>query len=1699
MFENIKIYLQKKIVMIVFNCKSGSFKKIEGKMELLRFREIRERVREIVDIIDALNNKTIQLTEEQADQIEAECSKLLDEIHNSNLSNIPFEEFRGFYDIGFDFSATGANIDFDLIDISHNEFNLRYQGCTVRNVDLSKVENARLDDQSFDSDVIEANPEYFAPQKITDPVARDRYYRGWLNLSDLQTYDLKDIDPSRVERGLRTLIDAIGMDKAFDLDGEIVNLVEYKFTLNVSSNKLTPDSSIEEIEDVLRDTVVHELTNSRYSGRNSEERLLQSAYVLENLPEYVIDLPEGQEELREKFFERELTLGDISENLELFKGKKFIDRFKSYDSYRITSDYPDLTEDQMIYLMEQLPNIAELVKGDISDFAYAASAIDIEKETEENKTAVVEKFRSYKDEHPHDYYSSRSQAASLVIREMSSYEELINDPRLDFFEIQKYHMLKVIASPSLERLEALEGVDIKDLIQAGNSSFFSFFDIYGIDTVLDFEEANGPFFTKDGGRMISFINNAYMYYAGNDHNINTSLYGMKSWDDPNPEYTKEQFEEYVRRMIVYGPTDSNYTYKNKLDYRELRGPFRDEHLDLFLPEDAPAELQDKFYKSVITIEDISSHPEYVQYLKDVDIGISLEYLPFSVNGQYREGWNFIKEKSASIEEALSFITENASVIKYLKKGSYYSTPDVSQDMSLDDAVLIFNKEVEDRIINHNLSYGEDAPEYFKANHEDYFLAEEAPDILKDAFYPDRRKIAGYQPVIFDEASVEELSKQEGWQQYLLGKNKGITKEVLTKFVEMSDSQAGKETFLYYLENEQETAIDLIGAMTTEQIIQIEVILPEEQLEKLIEEQPNNALKILLFSENVYKDKLLLLSKYKEINNQTNTLDSALLNVYLENHTDVDELNKKIDEIYNLFTYDNVPEFLKTYKLFELGKFASAENDRIQSYAGADQKTKRNIMMADLFRISLDSDNKSLRDFANIMKYGDEILGKVTGNGEFDLSGLSEEEHAIFSQYVDTLVTMHNISVNNGENKTTIELRHDAKTDFERLTKQYENGEVTFSSSKVLTEMFNGEVALEVTPDSILQYMDMKKEQRSAQTKANSEAIKSGYLKLESGDFIKGVGSFESYLKSMTRNGLKGGEFNREFSHSDATELDLDFGYVSDANFEPWQETDYDVIATTISHGYGNTYIVLKDYGKKFEPEGQTQDDMPIKFSRGPEYWTNHLDDNTEVKTKDRYVRTGVGVLDIDYMVSKEWKPSFGYEMAMAGVFIPVKNEKDELVFSHEDYEAIRAQMKGLSYYETEPFEVDAKAKKMEGLYDLYRSLGGDEAKIEECEEVLAGKEDSVTAAKKKATLEYLKGFFEPRKIRVVDNLSSDLSADEVELIDTGSTGRGTNVPGDGDFDFMLRHNLPQEVLSELQTYVFALQRDDGMIVEDGFRTKGAVLPNGKKVDIDITYAKKDLGLEYSSDMSVKDRLNSIKEASPEDYNYVRANIIMAKNILKKMEIYKKRGSDGAKENGGFGGIGVENWILQNGGSFEQAISTYLATAKDENGKDLSYQEFIEKYPIFDFGNNHREGRSLHDRFSAFLGGISDSDGHEKAFTSVKKTFAEIQRNLREHQETKVADSVTVEEPEERKAEPTEVQEEQVVANFDEASTAEQKPSALRKSISVEGLREVSKSKFAEFTKDNFVLMAKLVAKYSKTRVEDQKVAGEQSKDEGASL
>ena len=117
-------------------------------------------------------------------------------------------------------------------------------------------------------------------------------------------------------------------------------------------------------------------------------------------------------------------------------------------------------------------------------------------------------------------------------------------------------------------------------------------------------------------------------------------------------------------------------------------------------------------------------------------------------------------------------------------------------------------------------------------------------------------------------------------------------------------------------------------------------------------------------------------------------------------------------------------------------------------------------------------------------------------------------------------------------------------------------------------------------------------------------------------------------------------------------------------------------------------------------------------------------------------------------------------------------------------------------------------------------------------------------------------------------------------------------------------------------------------------------------------------MDYSTEECLQDRLNTIKNMDEDKYKKTLENIVLAKYVLGS--VYK---SKNAAENpqGGLGGVGIENWILQNGGSFERAARSFI-----EKAEGRSFQEFTKVYTIWDFGQNNlsfkRYDGYAHDEF-----------------------------------------------------------------------------------------------------------------------------------------
>jgi hypothetical protein len=230
-------------------------------------------------------------------------------------------------------------------------------------------------------------------------------------------------------------------------------------------------------------------------------------------------------------------------------------------------------------------------------------------------------------------------------------------------------------------------------------------------------------------------------------------------------------------------------------------------------------------------------------------------------------------------------------------------------------------------------------------------------------------------------------------------------------------------------------------------------------------------------------------------------------------------------------------------------------------------------------------------------------------------------------------------------------------------------------------------------------------------------------------------------------------------------------------------------------------------------------------------------------------------------------------------------------------------------------------------------------------------------------------------------------------MDTGSTGRGTNKPGDGDFDFIMRvdkkllaESRKMDELKKALIKKFDKIGGGGIISTGDFRLKNVNIEPNVNVDIDITFVEKTDQVTYSTDMCLQDRLNTIYETDKEKYKYVIANILLAKKVLKEANVYKPFRSD--SEQGGLGGVGIENWILQNGGSFKDAAKSFLDASR---GK--TFEEFKAIYKIWDFGENHLALKTQKYPHDNFVNNMS-KEGYEKMQKALREFLLLYEEDMR---------------------------------------------------------------------------------------------------------
>ena len=585
------------------------------------------------------------------------------------------------------------------------------------------------------------------------------------------------------------------------------------------------------------------------------------------------------------------------------------------------------------------------------------------------------------------------------------------------------------------------------------------------------------------------------------------------------------------------------------------------------------------------------------------------------------------------------------------------------------------------------------------------------------------------------------------------------------------------------------------------------------------------------------------------------------------------------------------------------------------------------------------------------------------------------------------------------------------------------------------------------------YMDDAAKEADARNRKTAEYLATtSEPKLQPGDLVKGMGGWSSYgisnLDNIMQNGATSKEFLGDVSWTDTTPLDTDLSIVLAKAIRDGtvSETLKHVFAYTFGGGLwsvlkrenanGESSFVVTRSGQDNAREADVV--RARKEGRPEAYYIGFAH-------PDHYgIRVGFSMSLVSFFIADDTKiknlfddPSDArsdstpvsevtkLEIALNGFYIPVVDrDSEELIFTPADYDKMRAQMSGLSHYRTGDYrfapdsdlelgELTLDKESLSAVSMPSSSSAGDDAQ--------GASSDSITIPSTTTIIDQLPASIAEtdHKHEVInqaikqaitnipelnlsykDYLDGDLTENIVEVINTGSTGRQTNAPGSGDFDYMAR--LDRSILNDptkKQQITDALltafgkadevngtsnqidqidyldHNEDGegegeagqvdnksRIVNGNLRLKQVSIDGlAEPVDVDITFAQKTNKVQYPTDAALADRLSNIKNQSETKYQQVLANIIYAKQFLKAAGAYKPRRSPEAKGIGGLGGVGIENWVLQHGGSFKQAARDFLTVADSCS----NFEDFCAHYPVWDYGENHKGIRSKpHDNFVA---------------------------------------------------------------------------------------------------------------------------------------
>lgn len=994
-------------------------------------------------------------------------------------------------------------------------------------------------------------------------------------------------------------------------------------------------------------------------------------------------------------------------------------------------------------------------------------------------------------------------------------------------------------------------------------------------------------------------------------------YKLKFSIDDNIDQIQNRINEILRKLII----EKGLTYPTHIPKSLI-----EKYPSMFLDKNAPQELQEAFYGRTITSAFILSNPAYRDYLNGVDLECLFKYMPVGINGEKYHQINFVnalketfKEKNV-LDVMLIYGKYVEQVYEANNLKNFLYNPEFTQDGFLDE----LDKTILQNIIDGNMKYDENISGHFKNNNPTLFLGADVPQEIKDKFYN-------------REFTLKDFKDNP---------------ELLNIFENTNIACAFSENMSWIIPLFNDSENFKTGNYNRMKVITACSKIQDVELQKAFKEY------VMEFGTNIDVEKIEYVSEVLSRLSLSNsseifTLRKEIAAQILKSNNPLVNLSK----IEDVFIKNNIPTVGKIYSCFEIlhpdFQGFNFESSMISPVLKKSSTTiKKVIVFSDLIKSSFGSNNRSVNAYLRNIEFGSKLYESIkTGQIQFDTIEAAEMKE--LTTFRNHLATLYNNTMKAKKENDIFTSTGYVLTDILELSKKLSpDGTLDYNLADRVIRMFCGFAGID-TLEQAKEYIERKVKTADSRNRdaSNSDMV------LEQGDFIKGIGGI-TYLRNILQNGSVSKEYLGSSAGSDATPLDTDISMIMSSDGSISEK-----MHATAARDYGPIWFVLKK-DDRFMTTRTSSETLEVKrdMSKIEVFYTGALG-------KGHYgIRTGFASSEINYIVMDNYDPRVGLEIAMNGFYIPVANKEGKIVFTPKDYDELRTKMSGLSYYDENNYIFSENLITEETEYFAQQ--------IEQSNFEVQAKREKINSVIKKS--------LEELGLCLKTNIDGDLTEGFVELIDTGSTGRGTNKPGDGDFDFMMR--LDKTILSnparlnELkQTILRNLGRENSseLTGTGDFRLKSVPIDTDMSVDIDITFTEKTDKVSYSTDMALQDRLATIQRNDPEKYKYVVANILLAKQVLKKAGAYKP--NRGEIPQGGLGGVGIENWILQNGGSFIDAAKSFVEAA---DGK--SFSEFQSTYQIWDFGDNHlaeRRGLYSHDNF--VTNNMSEA-GYQKMVQALKE-------------------------------------------------------------------------------------------------------------------